>query len=238
MDRDTIRLYLAIAGVFLVLGVIVWDRLSRRKKKPVDLPANDTAEYNDSEFTPVSMDTLETGEAESDLPSLYAGPDPETEAEDLLEIDPLTEESVRESGVADTAQETPELIQLYVVAAEEFSFPGSTLVEALSACGMTFGEMDIFHHDTDAGGLPLYSAVNMVEPGTFPMDELESFITPGVAFFLQVPLVDRPLEALDEMISTARTLAARLGGRVLDDSQSELSLEKIRMLRESLGQPG
>ncbi|MBK8957497.1 MAG: cell division protein ZipA [Proteobacteria bacterium] len=127
------------------------------------------------------------------------------------------------------------LISLYVRAHEGKEFSGTTLVKALNAVGMQFGDMAIFHH-FGAGELkcqnPVFSAANMFEPGTFDMRRIEAFRTAGVALFLQLPgPLDGPV-AFELLLNTAQRLTELTGGELYVDPKNLLDPPSIARLRK------
>ena len=127
------------------------------------------------------------------------------------------------------------LITLYVRAHEGQQFSGTTLVKALNAVGMQFGEFAIFHH-FGAGELkcqtPVFSAANMFEPGTFDLRRIEAFRTAGVALFLQLP---GPLDgavAFELLLNTAQRLTELTGGELYGDPKTSLDPPSIARLRK------
>ena len=127
-----------------------------------------------------------------------------------------------------------ELIILGVMAKKDAPFGGEALVAALRGQGLKYGEMGIFHR-LDAGGDDrLFSVANAVEPGTFDLSDLEALQTPGLTFFLQLPVPGDALETLDDMILSARTVAAAMGGDVKDDSMSALTGQTVEHMKQRI----
>ncbi|WLD56961.1 cell division protein ZipA [Salinispirillum sp. LH 10-3-1] len=125
------------------------------------------------------------------------------------------------------------VIVITVLAREDYEFTGAALLEILLACGMRFGNMNIFHA-TDEQGLLQYSAANAFNPGTFDIDNVEHFATRGVTFFLQLPCQAKPLDAFDAMYHTARTLGEHLRGDLYDDSRSVMTAQTLEHYRERI----
>ncbi|MFY0664073.1 MAG: cell division protein ZipA [Natronospirillum sp.] len=125
------------------------------------------------------------------------------------------------------------VIVITVLARDDYEFSGAALLEILLACGMRFGNMNIFHA-TDEQGLLQYSAANAFNPGTFDIDNVEHFATRGVTFFLQLPCQAKPLEAFDAMYHTAHTLGEHLRGDLLDDSRSMMTAQTLEHYRERI----
>lgn len=127
-----------------------------------------------------------------------------------------------------------ELLILGVMAKSGRTFGGEELIEALRAQGLKFGDMGIFHRQESGTSGRSYSVANALEPGTFDLSDLESLQTPGLTFFLQLPVPGDALETLDEMILSARAVAATLGGDVKDDTMSALTGQTIEHMKQRI----
>lgn len=131
------------------------------------------------------------------------------------------------------------LVQLFVVARGE-PFDGSAVQAVAERQHLTPGEMDIYHrHNLDSSGQrALFSMANLVNPGTFPFDEMERFTTPGVALFTQLEGQPSDLMVYDELVQTARSMADTLGGDLLlpdrrpfdDDAWECLRIELLSLI--------
>ncbi|KAB7628457.1 cell division protein ZipA [Alkalilimnicola sp. S0819] len=128
------------------------------------------------------------------------------------------------------------IVVINVSAGEDALFHGRALTEALERAGLRFGEHEIYHRvlDTRDGPMALFSAANMVEPGTFSPDSLEELYTPGAAFFMQLPGPFDGLTAFEQMLEAARGVAEELGGYLLDARRCDLSRQAIEHMREDL----
>jgi len=129
----------------------------------------------------------------------------------------------------------PLLIQLSV-SARRYPFKGTEMLEVAERCGLYPGDMDIFHclDEFDDQTRIYFSMANMVKPGTFPFDEMESFSTPGLMLFAQLEGNPEDMTILDEMIATARKLALALNGDVLDNSRRPLTVSKEEEMRQAV----
>ena len=90
---------------------------------------------------------------------------------------------------------------------------------------MRFGEMNIFHrHQDNAGkGQITFSIANMVNPGTFDVDNMEMFTTKGLTLFMTLPNAGDSAKVFKLMLSAAKQLAAEFGGQVLDGKRSVMT---------------
>ncbi len=129
-----------------------------------------------------------------------------------------------------------QVISILVTANDRQGFYGPQLLQLVKACGMVFGEMDIFHRFED--GLRLgktqFSMANMMEPGTFELDDIDHLHTPGVVFFLGLPMAQDSMQAFDYMLETAQCLASNLGGGVLDEQRSVMRPQTIAHCRQQI----
>lgn len=113
-------------------------------------------------------------------------------------------------GVSD---DEPLLVQLFVVAVDG-AFDGGAVQAAAERQHLVPGERRIYHRLTGDGAQSQYSMANLVEPGTFPFDAMDTFTTPGLALFAQFDGRTSDLMVYDELVRTARELADALGGEV------------------------
>lgn len=118
-----------------------------------------------------------------------------------------------------------EVIVVSVVMLEGQMMSGAALLPSLLTLGMKFGDMDIFHrHEDNAGnGKVTFSLANMMNPGTFNLDEIESFATQGISMFMTLPNAGDPFEVFQQMIGAAKQLALEFQGQVLDDKRSVMT---------------
>lgn len=240
MDRETVRIILLVLGVLAIAGVYVWGRY---KEKLLDFL------YRRGEF-----DELGYEEEEDEIPpESEAGADSPYEAIRFDGHEPehliLPSESDEEENYAPESTPSrsatrepsrtsvlgaPFLIQLSVVADDDGYFNGEDLRDALVELDLIYGDMGIYHRYDREYREPLFSIASLVEPGTFPIDNMESFECPGVVLFFQPPQVSDPLEVFDDLVNTCHELAAKLGGIEWDENHQPLTVEKIELMRQRL----
>ena len=130
-----------------------------------------------------------------------------------------------------------EVLALSVVVNENQLISGAALLPNFLTLGLKFGEMNIFHrHQDNAGnGKITFSVANMVNPGTFDLDNMESFATKGITLFMTLPNACDPVKVFKQMLSAAKQVADEFGGQVLDGQRSVMTkqteqhyLSKIR----------
>ena len=80
--------------------------------------------------------------------------------------------------------EDAQVYSLNVVARAEQGFAGDDVLRTLLGCGLRFGDMDFFHLTEMQAGTPTiqFSVANMMQPGVFDLEGMESLSTKGLMF--------------------------------------------------------
>ena len=136
-----------------------------------------------------------------------------------------------------TAQEespvdVPELIIQINLRARSQPFAGAAIEKAMRDTGLSLGDMSIYQRlASDGSGQVQFNVASMVEPGVFPRQDVESFATPGLILFTQLPGPGDSMAIFSDMLFTAERLAAMLDGELQDETHSALSKQTIEHLR-------
>ena len=127
------------------------------------------------------------------------------------------------------------ILQLNVVPRQGM-FRGDDILCVVAEVDLDFGEMDIYHrYDPTVGDdKPVFSMASMVEPGSFPVDNMEGFITPGLTLFAMLPGPKDGLSTFSELLFTAERLAMLLDGELQDNTHSVLSKQTVEHMREEI----
>lgn len=180
---------------------------------------------------PVLMEPAEHDGVEPE-PELETATEPEPEAEAATPVQepPETDAVTAQSDAAPGPAE--EVLVINVLARDE-PFAGPELLQILLTCDLRYGKMNIFHRYEQAGGQgPVqFSVANIVEPGTFDLDDIDSFNTRGVCFFLTLPGPRDPLTAFDYMVETAQCLVRNLNGELRDEAHSVMTAQTLEHCR-------
>lgn len=177
-------------------------------------------------------------------PQAEQAPEPQAEPEPMPE-EPLTaardnDELVQTPSMsadeekAQLAGEPEEILVLHVLAGNGEGFAGEDLVESLLRYDCRLGEMNIFHRRDPGSDSIRFSVANSVEPGTFNLDDIKNFTTPGVSFFMRLPGPENPLKAFDNMVETAYYLARHHNGRMRDENHSTLTEQTLEHDRQRI----
>ncbi len=234
MDRDTVRLILLVIGVIVIASIYIW---GKHKQKILDFLQR-RGEFDELDFDPSIDEELPDYNGETESVRVlnrnerrFTGEfDLAEEAEDTIE----KPHEPQKKADRTTALGAPFVIQLSVVAGDEFVFAGDELKNALTDLDLVHGEMGIFHRYDREFRKPLFSVASLVKPGTFPIDDMASFECPGVVLFFQPATVDDPLRVFDDLVNTCHELAMRLDGIEWDETRRPLTEAKIAQMRSCL----
>jgi cell division protein ZipA len=239
---DELRWILLIAGIAVIAGIYGFSRWQDGRRKTrrggSDAFADDAdidAALRDLDNVVIERDPLDLRDEELDVIPVTReqslAPEPRAPAPVPAQKEaPLDDESEAPVGLEE------KVVVLNVAATDGRMFSGHQLVEALEAAGMRLGEHAIYHRilDTRKGPLSLFSAADILRPGTLEPERLDDIQSPGVALFLQLPGPYDGLAAFEQMLETARRIADQLGVKLLDERRCSLTNQAIEHIREEL----
>jgi cell division protein ZipA len=128
------------------------------------------------------------------------------------------------------------LIIINLYAPNDHGFGSYDLLQALTSAHLHFGRMKIFqrHFNIDGGGEVLFNVASITHPGTFDIDNMAEFFTPGLTLFAEMDKVEDPVGTFDLMLETAIQLADGLGGTLYEGRTSPLTTAAIERIRQQL----
>jgi cell division protein ZipA len=157
-----------------------------------------------------------------------------------IDFDNQVSENVPEKVIEPAKTNTqlePQVIILSVVMPANQQMFGAALLPSLLTLGLKYGEMNIFHrHEDNAGnGKVTFSLANIMNPGSFDLDTMETFATRGVSLFMTLPNAGDSFSVFEKMLNAAKQLAQEFNAQVLDEKRNVLTkqaeqnyLSKIR----------
>ncbi len=153
-------------------------------------------------------------------------PEPEPEPEQAPARQPAAESSY--------VGEPSEVLVINIMAREGREFRGDDLMHALITAGLKFGDMNIFHQrlGKDKHSPVIFSVANILNPGTFDLNTMDSFTTVGISFFLALPSPINNLDALEKMLASAEQIRSALDGELKDDSRNGMTAQTIEHYRQ------
>lgn len=247
---EQLRVILIILGVVLIGGIWLADRLRRRRNKWPPPKWDEIDDYNPDAV--VDEETLRTTSSDpspdewvgaafsarrneviddAQLEELkgLAGKANDSTPDAMDEEVPVLHdvvEFVEQQAGPDAGQrpDSPpeEVIVLTLMADSGRRLRGPLLLKTLQECGLSHGEMEIFHYRPEGQREALFSAANILEPGTFILSEIAQTETPGIALFMRLPTALPGDEALRILLQQARQIAARLNATLCDAQREPL----------------
>ena len=221
MDKELLRVVIIGTGLIIVMGLLAWSYFKNRKLQ----------EDEDFDFQEVNKPSKRYASKEKKSESVSTETDDVgpvrtiQQDDDFYDSDDDIEPSPRISA--------PAIIQFSLLANTDEGFNGLDLVNAFGIVGLEYGSLKIFER-LDANRLVDYGVACMVEPGTFPESNLDTFYCPGLVFFMQPGALDDAQAVFDDYIDTIQLLAIELDGIILDHHREPLSDATIQSLRQSL----
>lgn len=119
---------------------------------------------------------------------------------------------------------------LVMSTAHEFSM--SQLNHALLGVGLVFLDQGIYVKQDNMGN-EIIKVANLLEPGFFPKEDLENYVTPGVAMILELPSTVRAPAAMHDLIMMARKVSQRLEGRLYNMERQIMKESDLQAMRDA-----
>ena len=129
-----------------------------------------------------------------------------------------------------------DLIIIHVIAKQGGHFASYDLLQAISATGMQYGAMNIFHYylDTSNDKISLFNLASATEPGEFDLNQMGDFSCAGLTLFMNMRQVPDAMEAFEAMLHTAEQLADDLQGDIYTAHQAPWSDEILLQHHEKI----
>ena len=205
---------------------------------------SDMAEDSFNDFDATDLDDFTRPAGEAKEPAAKRGGKPGGLSSISSKIDAFSEKlspkrrarvAASEANANRTAEKeaySSKIVTLHVIAPRGQLFDGEQLLGLFEQRGYHYGDMNIFHsmHQDKT----VFSIAKVVEPGTFDINQISSFDTPGISLILQLPGPVAADVAFEVLISEAFDMANTLGGTVLDADRSTLSKQTVQHMREGV----
>jgi cell division protein ZipA len=223
MDKELLRIVIIATGLIIIMGMLTWSYI-KNKRSQESMDFYDDQEDEGPSFIPLTVDDQKTdNEPEETVEHHYVDPDDS-------EYEPEEDEEDIEPPPRPAA---PDIIQFSLVAKADEGFNGTDLVKAFGIVGLEYGNLKIYER-LDPNRLVDFGVACMVEPGTFPDSNLDTFYCPGLVFFMQPGALEDAEAVFDDFIETIQILAVELDGVILDHHRKPLTDATIQSLRQSL----
>lgn len=170
-------------------------------------------------------------EAAKPIPKPEAEPVNIRNEEDQIDLD-LGFSAMDDRDLQEVSVDLPDLILQINIVSRSGEFSGEQILAAMDQVEMRAGEHNIYHrYDNQGKKKTLFSLASLVEPGSFPLKKMQTFSTPGLTLFTQLPGPRDGLLIYADMLYVAERLARLLDARLKDDSRSTLTKQTIEHTR-------
>lgn len=210
----------------------LFGRLGKKYSRAV---GNTQPEYQEIKTT---IDPVEAV-ASTDEPPVATGINSDTGG--ITDINQVKESRKSAAGsVATPVAQSPvgpsEVLVINVMSREGYLFRGPDLLQVLLTAGLNHGDMNIFHKhvSNSVEEAIVFSVANILNPGTFDLDNMDGFTTRGVSLFLPMPATISNLEAFEQMLKTAQQIRGALDGELRDDHRNVMTAQTIEHYRQRI----
>lgn len=150
-------------------------------------------------------------------------------------VDTVADEEPASNPKPSPLAEDSKVVTVRIMPPPKAYFPAEELILALREVGLRHGQFDIFHRLADGNQERIrYSVASLVEPGSFDLSNLKESKYLGISIFMVLPAPEDGVELFDEMLETARDIAKRIDGRLVDSQGSTMSVQRERYMREEV----
>ncbi|WP_447042952.1 cell division protein ZipA [Vreelandella sp. H-I2] len=163
----------------------------------------------------------------------------EREVDERVRVHPTIEKALRHDVNGEHAKETlsnaEEVVVISVLSRDPEGFDGTKLLDLMMVCGLRYSSaMGVFHRfETESDDSELqFSMLNVVKPGTFPIEKMGEFMTPGITLLMPLPGAIDSSVAFEAMVETAMVVVRHMGGELKDENRSVMTAQTIEFARQ------
>lgn len=221
-----LRWALIVISALVIGGLLIHGLWSVRKKDQVDETEKSEPALK-KEPKPIDETMVKTQEPEIGNIELSAIDD---------DVEPIEVEQPKVRKEEKPAAAANEFIILHISMPEGLVMAGSKLLPCVLSLGFKISEEGFFnrHVEPSGQGPVMFRMVNMFNPGTFDVDNMEQFSTAGVSLFMTLPCEGDSLAAFNMLHSAAKKIAEEFGAEVLDSNREPLSVTTVRSYVEKV----
>jgi len=239
---EELRWVLVIISALVIGGLLLHGIWSVRKK---DETPSGEAKTNTSTNKKKQAPSHEQ-DVSIDIPSMVADRDEPEIGDirvDLDEDDTVTQPSETQEQQVDEAspsEEPKDFIIIHIQMPTGLTMQGSSLLPLLLTLGFKYSDEGFFnrHQDSSGTGPVLFRLVNMFNPGTFDIDNMEQFSTAGISLFMTLPCEGDNLPAFNMLHSAAKKIADEFGAEIFDHKRELLTVPTVRQYVEKVREFG
>ena len=175
------------------------------------------------DFTP-DINELEVEPPSAPSFSLDKAPEPQRTAEDFKT---RTDSEAIVGGGEIFEEELPtHIIAINIVAPRGHAFYGSDILDAFERQSLILNDKQIYHAVNNHQET-MYSVASSIEPGTFDVNFMDRYTTPGLTFFVDLNGTAQPKTAFKKMLTCAYEISRSLNGDLLDHRRQRLTESSV-----------
>lgn len=238
MSSFELRITLFFIAVIIIAVMYIWYRVNSKDRSDLSIELEERNIADDLKDIPKFVESDDRELLTEDLRSEFQDVSQELRAETITK---RRQEFVRSSSVASQLpNEGPiakeMLVVINVSARSPGKFTGPMIVRMMEELELEHGEMGIYHYYVQRfdSKSSMYCIANMVKPGTFDLQNIESMGTPGLSMILQLPGPEDGLKSLNIMLEHAQRISTFLNGDLLDQHRNPLTAQSISELKEQV----
>ncbi|WP_462157816.1 cell division protein ZipA [Pseudoalteromonas sp. GB56] len=236
---EDLRWVLILISALVIGGLLIHGLWSVRKRangvnnKPATKPVAQSTEPTASVQNESTVAAQTKPEPVHEEPSFSALDDDEPSM-GSFDIDEDTSTHVDNADTQapeqDDQVQPEDFVIIHVHMPEGLQMQGAKLLPLVLTLGFKYDEDGFFHrHEQTSGQGPvLFRMVNMYNPGTFDIDNMEQFATAGVSLFMTLPNEGEAMATFNMLHSAAKKLADEFGAELLDHKREPLSVNTVR----------
>jgi len=228
MEESALRLLLVIVGICVLIGIFFYDKIKKRPKQKSDF-FDETLKVQ-----PVISDDVSVANLRGETPAFDM---PEEQGVDhIMDTREIQPEAMRSSAEPLPVVKETMVVQLVAVPNDSTQIQGVDLLNMFTELNLEFGDMGIFHRYQREEGVEtqLFHVANLMEPGTFPVGNMNDFETKGLVFFFQANESIEANTSFDEMLESARAICQHFDCELMNAEMQSLTFEKIDVIRDQL----
>jgi len=228
-----LRWVLLLIGLTIIVGTLVYAQFTQRKQERDLFDGSSAAD-------PLLGDDIKSVAAELDDEDEYRGEATFQQSDDTYSV---ASESTAELNGATESEGLPQaetdqeqhVVILHVMARDAQGFDALTLKDLLEHLGLRFGNYGFYHRESlQNPDISLFSVANMFKPGAFDPDDISSYATRGISFFMVLPGPPDAVTTFNEMQQTAKQLASKLEADIFDSDHSSFSGQRAQLIRDEI----
>lgn len=207
------KLIVILIAAFLLLALLV-DAWFRERRLQIEVYKSEHKKDNLEDGFDRAHDSYISSSNEAGLYMNTAAKTDEPHFENQISKTPVPKMVAKQSSPQ--GQLKDDFIVINVIAKKGGYFASYDLLQAISATGMQYGAMNIFHfvEDSPRGKLTLFSLASATEPGEFDLNDVGNLSCAGLTLFMNIARVPDPGDVFVLMLETAEQLAEDLDGEL------------------------